>query len=305
MIDKLDVLASSRHDQISDQFLSALADRRTFTGRSSIRPFAERRDFGRLGLPFVVHNSMVPTLQSPGFLRNFRIELSGEGRENLLNTLQQLSLLLGTDVLDARVMRVDLAVDVPDMSLSWLREHVWIAYKRSSKAFALQPVKKSVDTIEGLTFGRRPNLIRIYDKVRQLSLIKGNTPSGVLTRFERQYGGRGLPVNFRYVGRLIESVSDAKPFASVRFLDRDSEPDISTLDGLSGKKLLTSAGYIYLSSHLGAAELRRRLGPNRTRILGTMPTLKNRSHQDIDLDRLFQASVSSQLLSISMLELSA
>jgi hypothetical protein len=289
MIDKLDIFVPASDCQLSMELVSALNDQLSFAGRSPFPGFSERRTFPRQDWEFNLHIALRDRMQFA-----FRIEITEAGRTNLRGTLLQVANLFGTDIDRASVKRLDLAVDVPDVPLIWFREHMTVARKRRYKEH--ECLKASDDLKEGLTFGKRPNVIRAYDKAMQLASVKSKTVSGVLTRVERQYGGRIIPQEFGEVGRLLDTVEDHRPFSSVRFLDRDATEDLTALDGHSGKNLLALTGYMALRRKLSATEFNRRLGPNRARIhLEYGPKLAPSLESNIDLDALFQESIQAQI----------
>jgi hypothetical protein len=70
-----------------------------------------------------------------------------------------------------RLGRIDLAADVPDVSLSWFREHAFVQYKQFVCAHAkiqeFEFCELGKKIYQTLYFGKRPAVIRVYDKVAE------------------------------------------------------------------------------------------------------------------------------------------
>ena len=141
-------------------------------------------------------------------------------------------------------MRVDLATDVPDVPVSWFQQNMRVQYKRwtADMGHIEGPTEYSETGrrgIETIYFGKRPNVIRVYNKVaerqyqysRMLARAKRNdvpvaelrtfeqiyshTPTGcVLTRVERQIAGGRIPAQIGTFGKL-RTLADYDPFDSL------------------------------------------------------------------------------------------
>src|SRR6266446_1471864 len=122
------------------------------------------------------------------------------------------------------IMRLDLAVDVPGISVSWFAEHTRVRHKRwLARLGVIDTSEMGNREIQTLYYGKRPNVIRIYNKVEeyraQYQRILRRVPPGVtpptfadlfrvfefghiLTRVERQMGGGRIPAAVATVGDL-------------------------------------------------------------------------------------------------------
>lgn len=153
-------------------------------------------------------------------LGNHKLELRDVGEMKLSGILNEIAQIFDIDPRQLRIMRVDLAADVPDISVQWFRETVRVANKRWRAAVTGDAFYSEMGngTIQTLYFGKRPNLIRIYDKqaeyrhaykalVRNLgkdvvppsfeSLYGAVANDRLLTRVERQIGVEFQPRSLR------------------------------------------------------------------------------------------------------------
>jgi hypothetical protein len=169
------------------------------------------------------------------------------GRSEILREIGQ---IFKVEADSLGVMRVDFAVDVPDVPLQWFRETVGVQHKRFRAAVTGEPFYSEMGkgSIQTLYFGKRPNVIRIYDKraeyedqyrtlVRKLgkgveppsfeSVFGIPNPGPPLTRVERQIGGR-VPVQIGTLRQLIEPGFEFRPFANLKIIDHAPTPGIDS-----------------------------------------------------------------------------
>lgn len=97
------------------------------------------------------------------------LETGKKGMSEITGTIEQIA---DCDPRWCRVGRIDLAADVPDVSLSWFREHAYVQYKQFVCAHAkihdeceFSEMGKKV--YQTLYFGKRPACVRIYDKIAE------------------------------------------------------------------------------------------------------------------------------------------
>jgi hypothetical protein len=102
-----------------------------------------------------------------------KIEIIDAGKKTIWEMAEIISQLFEVDPCDLRLMRVDLAADVEGVPVPWFREHALINRKQFSSRF-----EKSIDSevefvamgtarAQTLYAGKRPNLIRIYNKLAE------------------------------------------------------------------------------------------------------------------------------------------
>lgn len=172
---------------------------------------------------------------------NHKVELIDSGSLTRSQMLAEVGQVFEVPASALGVMRVDFAVDVPKLPVQWFRETVSVAHKRFRAAVTGQPFYSEMGNgdIETLYFGKRPNVIRIYDKqserrheywamVRKLgkdvepptfeSIYGCSMNDTILTRVERQIGTR-IPPEIASLQRLFESAFEFQPFAALKIID--------------------------------------------------------------------------------------
>ncbi len=103
------------------------------------------------------------------------------GRKTLRQIAIGIATILDWDPYDLQLARLDLAVDVPGISMEWVLGHVRVAYKRSFRQVGGTARKLG----KTMYFGRGPDSFRLYDKrVERLIEYK---------RLARRFGADSLP----------------------------------------------------------------------------------------------------------------
>lgn len=171
---------------------------------------------------------------------NHKVELIDVAQMRRTQILQEIGQIFDINALSLPVMRVDFAVDVPDLPLQWFRETVRVEHKRFRAAVTGQPFYSEMGkgSIQTLYFGKRPNLIRIYDKqaeyqdqyrtlIRKLGKDVASNRDSVLTRVERQMGGR-IPPEVATLRQVIGSGFTFKPFSRLKIIDHPATPELDS-----------------------------------------------------------------------------
>lgn len=183
---------------------------------------------------------------------NHKIELIGVGKMTRTQIFDEVSRVFDFYPRQATVMRVDFAVDIPDIPIQWFREAVRVKHKRFAAALTSKNFYSEMGNggIQTLNFGKRPGLIRIYDKTAEnrqsystfiKSLEKDVEPpsfdsiyglgSGdrILTRVERQIGTR-IPKQIATLADIIDTGGEFMPFAPIKILDHPAQlPEVPDL----------------------------------------------------------------------------
>jgi len=174
-----------------------------------------------------------------------KIELFDVGTKSKSEIYKEILRIFDFDPYLLGVMRVDFAVDVNGVPLSWFRESVRVSFKRWRAGVTNDPFfsEMGIGNIQTLYFGKRPNLIRIYDKMAEYRSAyrklkrehKGETiptfesiygvpdDDSILTRVERQIGGR-IPPRLATLGDVVRRAPDFKPFEALKIARRAAEP---------------------------------------------------------------------------------
>jgi len=181
---------------------------------------------------------------------NHKIEMIDVGQMSGSQIIHEVEQIFEVDARALAVMRVDWAVDVPDLPVQWFRETVQVQHKRFRSAVTGEPFYSEMGKadIQTLYFGKRPNLIRIYDKqaeyreqyrtlIRKLgkdieppsfeSVFGDSNKDSILTRVERQIGAR-VPAEIGTLRQIIESGFEYKPFSSLKIIDHAITPEVDS-----------------------------------------------------------------------------
>ncbi len=246
VIDKLDLRVprctgfASAFDRLYPQLRSM--ERGPFRGAKYYELVGDLREYGH-----DVRLNLFCRMQKAA---NHKIEVFDVGTKTLTQILAEVSGIFDVDVRGLQIMRLDLAVDVEGIPLSWFREALHVSYKRWRAGLTGDPFFGEMGdrNIQTLYFGKRPNLFRIYDKMaeyraayhRLKRTLKGQEPpsflelygrtedESVLTRVERQLGGR-IPERISTLHDFIEHGRDFEPFDAFQFSARVAEPLKDTL----------------------------------------------------------------------------
>jgi hypothetical protein len=136
---------------------------------------------------------------------------------------------------DLEIMRIDLCADLHGIPVEWFLGRARVKYKRIAHEIGVQKWQRIGKAgIQTLSAGKRPNMVRFYDKVaeyedqlRRLQRKRSRDAEGltlegefgvsedaVITRVERQFGGHRIPVLIDCIGRLSR-LPEFNPFTSV------------------------------------------------------------------------------------------
>src|SRR5205823_3862416 len=108
-----------------------------------------------------------------------KLELLEVGNKHFNMLEERIASIFDVDPGDLGVMRIDLAVDVDGIPVSWFRHHSRVPYKQFSREVGKMTVEFSEAVkgeIQTLYFGRSPNCFRIYNRVaeRTAQYLKDN-----------------------------------------------------------------------------------------------------------------------------------
>jgi hypothetical protein len=205
--------------------------------------------------------------------------------------------LFEDDASNFPITRIDFAVDLIGIPISWFRERLIASRKRFSSEYGRSTSGEFIQ-FQTLYLGKRPNCIRIYDKIAQTQ-GSANSAAGLecVTRVERQCGNSGVPRSLTTFGKL-KNATDFNPFAPLRTLSLLGRSGPETCGNIT--TMLARIGFETLSSRLGAqattqfmnahsagnaARIRKRLGVHDVAACERLP----------DLLRIFREMVRRQL----------
>lgn len=182
---------------------------RFYMGRGDLRP---------LGIDALLHVGY-----KFGETHDHKLEILDAGKKCYSELVGIIEAVTYADPEQLEVIRLDLCADVPGVPVLWFQPRVRVKYKRFANEIGeLKYEKIGQAGIETLTAGKRPNLIRIYDKVAESrvqfrKLLRrcskdselpnfekefGFPEDAVLTRVERQFGGDRIPEALNRFGKL-------------------------------------------------------------------------------------------------------
>lgn len=229
MIDKLEVRVSSAA-KFTKEFESL------FLGAAlhQSRHYKIVTDLRAYGYDSILHYSC-----RYGKERNHKLELVDTAAMTLAEMAQEIESVFRVDADQLAIMRLDLAVDIEGIGVPWFAEHTRVAYKRwLGNLGVIDSTEMGNREVQTLYYGKRPNVIRIYNKLEEYrlqyrrmlrSISDDITPPTfeqhfgipefgyVLTRVERQMGGGRIPDQLALV-RDLRNCSDVNPFETIEFI---------------------------------------------------------------------------------------
>jgi hypothetical protein len=100
--------------------------------------------------------------------RNHKLELVDTGVMTLAEMKADIERVFLGDAGKLSIMRLDLAVDIEGIGLPWFAEHIRVQYKRwLARLGVIDAAEMGSREIQTLYFGKRPNVIRIYNKLEE------------------------------------------------------------------------------------------------------------------------------------------
>ena len=218
-----------------------------------------------------------------------KLEILDVGKKSYSEIVQLIQTVTPVDADELGVMRLDLCADVHNVPVMWFQPRARFEFKRFAREDGeLKYAQLGNDGVQTLTAGKRPNVFRIYDKpaecrMQYQRLIRkrpadapeldfqhefGFAPDAVITRIERQMGGRDVaPIpTFADIPRLPEF----NPFNRLQIVAGENHvPPTVEEAGLSD--WLTGTRISQLAHEMGMQQFRRWLnrvsGGNASRML--------------------------------------
>jgi hypothetical protein len=204
----------------------------------STRYYESVVDLRPFGHKVILHNSA--RLAKEG---NYKIEFVETGHMGFSQMVREVEEIFDVDPESLAVMRVDLAADVSGIPVPWFVEHCRVQYKRwiagighivDSPEYSEMGMKR----VETFYLGKRPNVVRIYDKVAEYQYqykkllrsatpdaevprfeeVFGISPDTILTRVERQLAAGRVPPQLDTVKKL-RTASSFNPFERLRIIN--------------------------------------------------------------------------------------
>ena len=173
MVDKVDVRIPW-HTRPSEQLKNTLAELQ----HGPMAPFRPSRHYAYMGdLREIFNIDAVLHLQfrrAPDDKPTSKLEIIDAGKKTVLEMAETITRVFDIDPFDCELMRLDLASDIVGVPVHVLRDSSRFRYKRFAtrieKSSETEMEFRAMGTADSQTFnaGRRPNFIRIYNKVKEL-----------------------------------------------------------------------------------------------------------------------------------------
>lgn len=214
----------------------------TVAGRPS-RHYLRVHDLRPFGYNAILHHTCLhgkPTnIGQQGSRGNHKLELIDTGTMSYAEMVDEIEYVFRTKADRLSIMRLDLAVDIEGIGVRWFAENTRVLRKQwLANLGVVAAAQMGKNEPQTLYYGKRPNLIRIYNKVEECRVqfrrvLREIGPSAappsfeeyfgfpetgkILTRVERQIGGGRIPAALGTVGQLIDC-AEFNPFESIEFV---------------------------------------------------------------------------------------
>jgi hypothetical protein len=274
MIDKLDLRIPK--NAISDRTITPVFSWDPTRGRNpSVQRalhYEARADLRSLGIDAFLH------FRCKHGDHHSKLEILDAGTKHYGEMISIIERLTTADPSELGIMRIDLAADIPNVTVPWFKSHVRFKYKRSEKEHGKNIYGLiSRGEIETITAGSGSNMFRIYNKIAEyqsqlrnmrrtanqdadvLELEKefGVKEKNILTRIERQCRGKGIPPEILTFSSL-GSLPQLNPFSRVEIV-RSKELELPRPEQCNGMEYYTGLGLHLESQRIGMQGLRKQL----------------------------------------------
>ena len=164
-----------------------------------------------------------------------KLELLDTGTKGYSDLVAQVEETVEYSADDLDIMRIDLCADMYGVPVEWFLGRLRVRFKRIAHEYGIPKYQRIGKAgIQTVSAGRRPNIVRVYDKVAEckdqlrklqrkrsrdadeLTLDRefGISETAVITRVERQFGGLRIPQEIDCFGRLSR-LPEFNPFTNI------------------------------------------------------------------------------------------
>jgi hypothetical protein len=237
-------------------------------------------DLRPVGVDALLHYSLKRIENAP-HEGEHKLELLDSGKRGYSELVSQVEQAVEGAIDDLEIMRVDLCADMLEVPVEWFLNRIRVKFKRVAHEVGLlkyQRVGKA--GIQTISAGKRPNIVRIYDKVAeyqdQLRKLKrkrsaeadeltlsrkfGVSELATITRIERQFGGGRIPREINCFGRL-HHLPDFNPFTNLEILN-GTDANAPTLRECGMDTWLAGTKLRQVQREMGEQQFRRWLSAN-------------------------------------------
>ena len=213
-----------------------------------------------------------------------KLELLDTGAKSYSELLAQIEGVVTCGIDDLEIMRIDLCADMWGIPVEWFLNRTHVRYKRVAQEIGIPKYQRIGSAgVQTLSVGRRPNMIRFYDKVAeyedQLSKLRrkrsrdadeltlerefGIPENAVITRVERQFGGQRLPTGIDCFNRLSR-LPEYNPFTNIEICN-GTGARVPTIQDCGLDAWLSGTRLRQVQDEMGAQQFRRWLNRNSSR----------------------------------------
>jgi len=232
-------------------------------------------DLRPVGIDGLLHYSLKRKDNEP-HAGEHKLELLDTGKRSYSALVEQLETTIEGEIDDLEVMRIDLCADLIGTPMEWFLNRLRIRYKRVAHEIGVLKYqrigKAGIQTLSG---GKRPNIVRVYDKVAEykdqlrkmqrkrspdaeeltLEAEFGVASDAVVTRVERQFGGQRIPAMIDCFGRLTR-LPDFNPFTNIE-IRNGTGARVPTIADCGLDTWLAGTRLHQLKSEMGEQQFRR------------------------------------------------
>lgn len=274
MIDKLD-LRIPNNAHFRRDILTVFSWDPTRLKRSPLKRafhYQARVDFRSLGMDAFLH------FKCQHGDHHSKLEILDVGKKGYIEIAEIIDRLAPLDAGSLGIMRMDLTADVSDVPVCWFKDHARFKFKRTDQEYGkIQYRLIGRGEIETVQAGNRPNLYRIYNKTRECQfqfsrMQKGSNrdadpidfeqafglkETDVITRVERQCGGRGIPSEISTFADL-HKLAEFDPFTALEITSSQTAV-LPSPEDFPGLNYYTGLGLHCESQRIGMHGLRKQL----------------------------------------------
>jgi hypothetical protein len=233
-----------------------------------------------IGIDGLLHYSLKRKQNDP-HEGEHKLELFDTGYKAFSGLLGQIESVIEGPADDLELMRIDLCADLHGVPVDWFFDRLRVKFKRV--CYEIGELKYGCmgkNGIQTINFGKKPNVVRAYDKIAELGdqLKKKNrklspdahkltlecefgvSESDTITRIERQFGGGRIPMQIDSVGKL-SGLPDFNPFTNIEIVN-GSAAGIPSLKECGLDTWLTGTRLRGLRDKMGIQQFNRWLNAN-------------------------------------------
>ena len=235
-----------------------------------------------IGIDALLHYSLKREANDPHEGES-KLELLDTGTKGFSDLVVQVDETVECPADDLDIMRIDLCADLHAVPVEWFFSRMRVKFKRIANEIGILKYQRIGKAgIETLSAGKRPNIVRVYDKVAEskdqlrklqrrrsrdadeLTLERefGIAENAVITRVERQYGGQRIPREIDSFGRLSR-LPEFNPFTNVE-IRNGTGANIPTIPECGLDAWLSGSMLHELKEKMGEKQFRRWLSKNST-----------------------------------------